>query len=74
MEKEFNGDKIKVNCSGFYVYASDNDPYVTLDKSRYVAEQLGAEFNVIRNARHFNAAAGYLKFERLLNDIKKLIK
>ncbi len=45
MEKEFNGDKIKVNCSGFYVYASDNDPYVTLDKSRYVAEQLGAEFN-----------------------------
>jgi predicted alpha/beta hydrolase family esterase len=74
VEKEFNGDKMKVNCSGFYVYASDNDLYVTLDKSRYVAEQLGAEFNVIRNARHFNAAAGYLKFERLLNDIKKLIK
>ncbi len=74
VEKNFDWDKIKSNCMNFTVYASDNDPYVSMDKSRFVADKTGAKFKVVHGAGHFNSAAGYLKFEELLNDIELMAK
>ena len=74
IKKDFDWNKIRSNCADFTVYASDNDPYVSIDKSRFVADRTNAKFKVVHGAGHFNAAAGYLKFEELLEDIKSIIE
>jgi len=71
-EKPFDWEKIRRNCQQFFVYNSDNDPYVPLEKGRELASKLGTSLNVVHDAGHINAAAGYTKFERLLADIKGL--
>lgn len=73
IDRGFDWKRIKSHCSEFTVYASDNDPYVGMDKSRYVAENTKARFAVVHNAGHFNSAAGYTKFDQLLEELKKEI-
>ncbi|MBU0470382.1 MAG: alpha/beta hydrolase, partial [Nanoarchaeota archaeon] len=70
--KKFNWEKIKSNCKEFYVYHSDNDPYVPLERGEELAEKLGAELEVVMGAGHFNEKAGYTKFELLFNKIKEV--
>jgi len=74
VEKEFNWAKIKRNCKKFYIYSSDNDPYVPLEKGKFLAEKLEAKFEVLHNAGHMNKAAGYLQFPQLLKDISEKIQ
>ena len=69
-DKRFDWGKIKRSCKNFYVYHSDNDPYVPLEKARELANKLNTEVKVIKGAGHFNKNAGYNKFPLLLNDIK----
>ncbi len=71
VDKKFEWDKIKRNCHKFQVYHSDNDPYVDLSHGEQLAKLLGVKLTIIPNAGHFNTKAGYTKFERLLDDIKK---
>lgn len=71
VNQEFNWAQIKRNCKKFQVYHSDNDPYVPLSCGDKLAKLLGVKLIVIPNAGHFNAKAGYTKFERLLEEIKK---
>jgi len=68
----FNWAKIRKNSSKFYVYNSDNDPYVPLVQGERVAEKLGVKLNVVKGGGHINASAGFTKFERLLTDIRSL--
>ncbi|MBU0760931.1 MAG: alpha/beta hydrolase [Nanoarchaeota archaeon] len=68
--KEFDWERIRKNCENFYVYHSDNDPYVSLEKAKELAEKLGTEVIIVKNAGHFNESSGYLKFELLLKDIE----
>ena len=72
-EKSFDWVKIKQNCRHFSVFHSDNDPYVPIQKGKELASHLGVELKVVMNARHFNEAAGYTKFELLLKHIKELL-
>ncbi len=72
-EREFEWDRIKKHCSNFYIYSSDSDPYVPLDKGEFLAMKLNAKYKIIRNGGHINAASGFTKFEPLLNDIKALL-
>lgn len=74
VQKKFDWERIRTNCADFIVYASDNDPYVSLERSRFVADHTGAKFKVVHGAGHFNAAAGYTKFEQLLEDIKGTVR
>ena len=71
VDKKFNLEKIKKNCKKFVVFHSDNDPYVPLEKAEKVANSVGAKFEVVKGAGHFNAKVGYDKFEKLLDAIKK---
>lgn len=71
--KDFEYQKIKKNCKKIYVYHSDNDPYVPLEKGQELAERLGAKFIVVENAGHFNEKTGYTQFELLLEEIQKVI-
>ena len=73
VDREFDWEKIKKNCKKFFVFHSDNDPYVPIEKAKKVAEGVGVEVKVVKGAGHFNEKAGYKKFEMLLDMIKKEI-
>jgi predicted alpha/beta hydrolase family esterase len=73
-EKKFDWETIKRNCRNFYIYHSDNDPYVPMYKAEEIAAHLNTKVIVIQNAGHFNEKAGYLTFEELLNNIKSTDK
>jgi predicted alpha/beta hydrolase family esterase len=64
---------IKQNSNNFFVYASDNDPYVNLEKEKSLAKHLAVEPQIIKGAGHFNIKAGYDTFFKLFEDIKALI-
>ena len=40
VDKQFSWDKIKKNCSKFFIYHSDNDPYVPMEKANHLASFL----------------------------------
>lgn len=70
-DKEFDWEKIRANCSSFYVINSDNDPYIPLEAAYQLSLNLAVEVTLIKGAGHFNEAAGYVKFQKLLAMVKK---
>jgi len=68
----FNWDKIRFNAQKIYLYHSDNDPYVPIEKANVLARRLGVKPIIVNNAGHFNVEAGYVDFPRLLLDIRNL--
>lgn len=71
--KSFNWNIIKNNCSQFFIYHSDNDPYVPLGRAEELAKSLESKVNIISQAGHFNKDSGFIKFPRLLKDIKSIL-
>ena len=72
-DRRFDWKEIRKHCRKFFVFSSDNDPYVPPLKGKELAKNLGAEMIVVKNAGHFNEKSGYVKFELLLDKIKKEI-
>ncbi len=70
-EKEFEFSNIRSRCQKFICFASDNDPYVPLERTREFSEKINGKLIVIKKAGHFNTNAGYTTFEKLLEEIKK---
>ncbi|MEK7617740.1 MAG: alpha/beta fold hydrolase [Patescibacteria group bacterium] len=70
---DFDWRKIKLNSKNFIVYHSDNDPYVCLENGQELAKNLDAKLTFIPKAGHFNAKAGYKKFEGLLKNLEKYL-
>jgi len=68
-EKPFDWDEIKSNCKKIVMFSSDNDPYVPVKKRDELAERLGIKPVIVKGAGHFNAKAGYTKFELLLKEL-----
>jgi uncharacterized protein len=73
IKNPFNWEKIKSNCKNFFVFHSDNDPYVCLGNGKEIANRLGIELTMIPNSGHFNTPAGYSKFPQLLEKIKSIL-
>jgi hypothetical protein len=71
MHGDFDWKKITGRCNKFYIYSSDNDPYVPLDKGTFLSRKLNANYKLIKNGGHMNSEAGYKEFPLLLDDIKK---
>ena len=69
----FDWAKIKRNCRNFFVFHSDNDPYVSLGNGKELASKLGTKLIFVPNAGHFNKASGFAKFELLLEKIKSVL-
>ena len=57
----------------FTVYHSDNDPYVCLENGKELAKQLRVNLTFIPQAGHLNAESGWTKFDKLLQDIDKVL-
>jgi predicted alpha/beta hydrolase family esterase len=70
VDKRFDWQKIKQNCRKFYIFHSDNDSYVPLEKAEQLAKNLNINVILVKNAGHFNEEAGYTKFELLLAKIR----
>ena len=73
VDKDFKWNKIKQNCGKFFVFNSDDDPNVPLEKGKELAEKLNVELILVPNAGHFNTKAGYTKFDLLLEEIKEIL-
>lgn len=54
------------------VVASSNDPWVSLERAEYFAENWGSEFINIGNAGHINAEAGFGEWQEGLAILKTL--
>ncbi|MDE1874135.1 MAG: serine hydrolase family protein [Candidatus Micrarchaeota archaeon] len=72
-ERDFDWIKIKQHCKNFFIYSSDNDPYVPLERGEFLSAKLNAKFKIVRGAGHINAESGFTKFPLLLDDIKQFI-
>ena len=70
-DRKFDWKTIKKNCQKLDVFQSDNDPYVPIEKGKELAKHLDTEIKLVENAGHFNEDSGYVKFELLLENIKK---
>ncbi|HLD97613.1 MAG TPA: alpha/beta fold hydrolase [Candidatus Nanoarchaeia archaeon] len=70
---KFEWGKIKGNANNFFVYHSNNDPYVSLGNGELLAKQLGVQLTMVPNAGHLNAESGHTKFDRLLKDINGIL-
>jgi len=70
----YDWKKIKKNAGEIHIINSDNDPYITLEKTEALASNLGSNVTLIGNGGHFNAAAGFTEFPQLLNMIQESYK
>lgn len=71
----FDWGKIKKASRKFFVYASDNDPYVPLKNSQEVADLLGVNLTLVPGAGHFSLSTNpkYFEFPKLLKDIGSVL-
>lgn len=70
----FDYIEIKKKSENFIVFQSDNDPYVGLGDGKELAKNLGVDFDFIPGAGHFNKAAGYEKFDALLEKLLMVLE
>ena len=73
-EFAFDWEKIKNHCGKFFVFHSDDDPYVSLGNGEELSKKLNTELTFIPNAGHFNKSSGYTTFDSLFEKIKYEIK
>ncbi|MDD3862077.1 MAG: alpha/beta hydrolase [Candidatus Gracilibacteria bacterium] len=70
--RDFDWEKINENCQKFYIFNSDNDPYVQPEKGQELKSKLkNSELITVKGAGHLNQSAGYTKFPLLLTKIKE---
>jgi uncharacterized protein len=72
-EGDLDWSRIRSHSRAFYVYHSDNDPYIPLTLGLELAVNLETDLYIVHNAGHMNVDSGYTKFDRLLADIKRFI-
>lgn len=70
VDRSFDWRTIKQNCTKFYLYHSDDDPYVPASEAEKLSEKLGVTSLLVKGAGHFNKKAGFDKFDLLLDNIK----
>lgn len=69
----FKWGKIR-KMAKFYIYRSNDDPYVPKEKGKILSKKLKIKEILIPKGGHLNAERGYTKFPQLLKDIREEIK
>ncbi len=69
----FNWSRIKMGAKHRLCFAGDNDPYVPLPYSAFIAEQIDAPLKVVQKGGHLNAESGHLSFPELLESVKTVL-
>lgn len=73
VEKSFEWHNIKNSAKNFFVFHSEDDPLVCIGNGEKLAAKLGVKLIKVKDAGHFNKAAGYDKFELLLEKILSVL-
>lgn len=73
IDRPFDWEKIKQNCPIFTVFCGTGDPYVPLEQPKFIAEKLETELKIIKDGKHLNSEAGYIKFPEVLEELKKYV-
>ena len=67
--KKFDWNMIRSHAGKVVVFHSEDDEMVSVGNGIELSKNVNAEFVCLPNAGHFNAKAGYTKFELLLEKI-----
>ena len=69
----FDWGKIKSNCKKFFIYHSDDDPFVLLKENKVEFEtRLNAKTIVEFKKGHFSGSDGITELPRLLEELGKM--
>lgn len=68
VDNRFKWEKIRNSCKRFFVYHSDNDPIVRLEKGRELSKKLRTKLRIVKGAKHF----WFRKFPQLLKDMERV--
>lgn len=66
-EKAVDFEKVSKNLGQRFVVYGDNDPYVSQEELKFLADGLKVKPIIISNGGHLNTAAGYTTFPLLLD-------
>jgi predicted alpha/beta hydrolase family esterase len=72
-ERAFDFEKIKNSAEKTFVFHSESDPYVPLEKAGELAPKLDANLELIAGAGHFNTESGYTDFPELWQELESLL-
>lgn len=72
-ERDFDFDKIRDSSEEFYVFHSESDPYVPLERAAELAPKINAKLELVADAGHFNTESGYTDFPELWKRLEKLL-
>jgi len=72
VNKPYDWETIKRNCSYFSIYRGTDDPYIPIEQPQEIAKNLGINLKMIEKGGHLNTKAGFKEFPALLEEIKKL--
>ena len=64
---------VKANLPRVRCYAGEDDPYVPLERSRDIADRLGAPLRVIPGGGHLNGTSDFVSFPDLWADLEPLL-
>lgn len=68
-EKSIDLAKVRANLTSAVVFYGDNDPYVSHDALKHLAEELGVDPYVVNSGGHLNTEAGYTEFPAVLEAV-----
>ena len=72
-ERDFDFKKVKDSAEVIYVFHSESDPYVPLEKAAELAPKIGANLELVAGAGHFNTESGYTEFPELWQELENLL-
>ena len=73
VEKPFDWEKIRSSAEHFFVFHSEDDPFICVENGEKIAKEVGVKLIKLKDAGHFNAKAGYTKFELLMEKLKPIL-
>ncbi len=73
VEEPFDWKKIKNSSDHFFVFHSEDDPFICIENGEKIANEVGVDLIRLTDAGHFNKKAGYTKFELLFEKLKPLL-
>ncbi len=74
IENPFDWKKIRNSAKHFFVFHSEDDPFICPANGEKIAKEVGVELIKLKDAGHFNLASGYDRFDLLLEKIKPFTK
>jgi predicted alpha/beta hydrolase family esterase len=68
-EKNIDFDKVRPNLEKTVVFYANDDPYVTQEALKQLADALNVQATIVHGGGHLNTERGYTKFPELLTKV-----